>query len=803
ENVSGNHAVRDEQHTNANARWVNSPRTDISDALLFYVDGVTVDAPVQNEKIITASGNIPNQFSLAGINKGASQLTKPANGQLEEVRIWDRARSSEQISDNMYGRLTGNFDQLLANYAFDTKMEGTSLSDSSRNSIELTDNNKKYFDQVLSTAPVSTEIPAVRSALTGVITGYEETLNSSPGIVEYGDFQKDDNGLIKGVLKRCYSYIDQDGNWHRVTGYKVGDLVSQWYSQVQFDPQVIGFIEGAPPVPGENNIPLALRPFRLSSSVGLSESEDVFYNYSVSKEAGWQDSITSALKFGLGISTVIAPFGIGLSFEASISAAFSSNWSVSGNRSESMNRGTGANRNRKFDTTLVPYKTISTGSGNASYHPGNIGSALVKSKTADVYLLRLAHNNALYGINWVPNPDIPEDVNIINFPINPNYIKQGTLDGKLGDSTDVHYPQAQSAYGEYSYFKPKEAYKIKEAIEREKLELQAYFEDSSSISGISKDLDGVADITKKINSLGAIPGQTHLSAAANMLSGRLADQLGYENTSLGSAMKDIPVQKNLVNTYIWTMEGGYLADTSEVASCQQEVYSSGKSLKLGGSIGFAAKSGDSAPTFENTSMFGSDVSLTLTRSRAKKSDRSFSINAKMDIPTMSRYGYGGSDGLSLVDNHIEPGTVDAYRFMTFYLEPKAEHFNELFTTVIDPIWLDESGDPNAIALRQAMGNVDKAKPCWRIMHRVTYVSRILPKFTPEAPPSLEKTMAISGIESNYGLIKRFEPFVSGLTDITSFNNKIDDIVTRQMPEFIPHKQAIKGYLALYFGLSQS
>ena len=113
---------------------------------------------------------------------------------------------------------------------------------------------------------------------------------------------------------------------------------------------------------------------------------------------------------------------------------------------------------------------------------GNTGIALVKSKTADIYLLRLAHNNALVSISWQPNPDIPEDVNIIPFPINPLYTKQGVLDGKFGETTDSHYPQAQGAYGEYSYFKPREAYRLKKDIEREKAALQSYFEDSFVVS---------------------------------------------------------------------------------------------------------------------------------------------------------------------------------------------------------------------------------------------------------------------------------------------------------------------------------
>ncbi|MFH8336339.1 hypothetical protein [Streptomyces sp. AM6-12] len=32
----------------------------------------------------------------------------------------------------------------------------------------------------------------------------------------------------------------------------MGDLVTEWVGQAQFDPQLMGYIEGAPPVPSEN-----------------------------------------------------------------------------------------------------------------------------------------------------------------------------------------------------------------------------------------------------------------------------------------------------------------------------------------------------------------------------------------------------------------------------------------------------------------------------------------------------------------------------------------------------------------------
>ncbi|PJF20302.1 MAG: hypothetical protein CUN56_16855, partial [Phototrophicales bacterium] len=95
-----------------------------------------------------------------------------------------------------------------------------------------------------------------------------------------------------------------------------------------------------------------------------------------------------------------------------------------------------------------------------------------------------------------------------------------------------------------------------------------------------------------------------------------------------------------------------------------------------------------------------------------------------------------------------PGKVDAYRFMTFYLEPQSSNFEDLFGKVIDPIWLEQSNHPNAIALRQANQSNKKPK-CWRVFHRVTFVSRILPDFPLPTAPPLEKKMVDLNIASNY------------------------------------------------------
>ncbi len=322
-----------------------------------------------------------------------------------------------------------------------------------------------------------------------------------------------------------------------MTGYKVGNPISQWYGQAQFAPQVIGYLEGPPPVPEENfpvgkDADVDTYAYKLNNSLSFNQVEEVSYNYSTSKEAGWNVAVDSGMKAGIGTRILMAPLGFGISFKVKAGLGTASNWDTSGNRSQSYERGTSVNTERTLDAALAGYDNGTPGAGRY-YKLGNTGYALVKSKTADIYLLHLAHNNALVSISWQPNPDIPEDVNILPFPINPLYIKQGTLDGKFSETTNEHYPQTQSAYGQYSYFKPREAYQLKKQIDLEKMELKVYFEDSFDVAKTKASFNAAAALTGIVQLAAFFPGVGPLiTSGFNQVAGQIATQVAYNNTEL-------------------------------------------------------------------------------------------------------------------------------------------------------------------------------------------------------------------------------------------------------------------------------
>jgi len=763
------------------AQWVKNPDPQGS-SLTLYQNGI----PVPIETFTPQNNWGEKQFTLGGIYQNTELLLEPFAGTMEEVRIWKIARTQEQIQDNLFSRIKGEKQDLIANYTFDLESE-TDLFDQSLmgNHLTLGVNDAKPMS-VLSTAPISEDIAIIRSALAGVKTQFHDTIHSSPGVQEYSDLQYDIDGNLMGIQKRCYSYI-KDGQWHLLTGYKVGNLITEWIGQVQADPQIIGYIEGAPPVPSENltGVNVDMDPYD-GTAIQLVEADSVNYIYSSSKESGFDMSMEMVARLGfsqrasggIGFETEIADvttlIGAKATFESSQGSMGEASVSYGYNTTK-VSRLQTWGAWEKIGSELNPYV-------GRRYIPNNVGLALVQSDTMDVFALRLAHNNALVSYRFLPNPDIPKDWNIITFPINPTYTKQGTLDGKIGlkedggIQPDPHYPSAAS-YGQWSYFKPIEAYSMKKRIERQRQELTTYYDQYSTFQNVSFQASG---------SLDELPGQKMAT-------------------------------RNLVNTYVWTADGGFFSESTDVMEATSETTTGNYSFQgmAGLSVDLNLKLGV-ATSFQIDALFGGHVATTKTKGR--ETEKSFGLEVEVDVErdiqlyanteTLKTKYHGQFDPeeLAVYDaqgNPIkQPGKVDAYRFMTFYFEPTTENFEDFFGKVVDPIWLEQSSEPNAIALRQA--NQGEKKPsCWRVLHRVTFVSRILPEIVAQNAPPLEKAIRAANIESNWELIKKLEPFVQTKTqDFVTFSDAVRAAIATYFPELKGHEEALIQYMALYFGLNE-
>lgn len=760
---------------NGPLEWVKDSDPQSSGLTLYRNDIGTL----ATEKI-TGLAAAQNQFALGALANTAKQ--EFFNGELEEVRIWKTPRTREQIEDNLFRRINGEYDLLIAYYTFDAE-EGDKLTDNALRGNHLKVEGTSNY--ILSTAPVGDDAPIVRSALAGVRTPFSGFIHATPAVHEYADMQMDSRGELIGVFKRCYGFI-QNNALNLLTGYKVGDLAVEWIGQVQFAPQLIGFIEGAPPVPSENltqpSVEMIgdLDDYNETSTVEFAQAEETTYNYSASKEVGRGLEVEMALKFGFKSQTDV---GVALA-AASLSSIeeskvlvglrgkFESMWSWAEQASFGTTRETGKTTSLELRGRYTTPEENEKEPFGRRFIPNNTGLALVQSETADVFALRLKHNNALISFTMRPNPDIPKDWNILHFPINPRYVKQGTLDGKVGPMADADYPNALNYSNDVSYFKPVEAYSLKNRIQKDEKELETYFNQFNA-----------KDKGRKVY----LPSESAL-----------------ELTEMAELKKKM--RRNLVNTYVWTADGGLFAETQQTMEMQTET--SGGSYEFRGAGGIDLQIGFAifkvAAQFELNAMYVGQHKLEI--SKTKESKTAFQLNVSVDKVERDIYEREANNTKTIkLDPDGKPVKtpykVDAYRFMSFYLEPNSDHFDLFFNKIVDPIWIEQSDDPAAQALREARQE-GKKPPCWRVMHRVTYVSRVLPLLDNTAPPSLEKALQTLDIESNYELIKQLEPYVSNrLGSFPEFTEAVRETIRQNLPELQPHTQEVILYMSQYFGIT--
>jgi hypothetical protein len=92
------------------------------------------------------------------------------------------------------------------------------------------------------------------------------------------------------------------------------------------------------------------------------------------------------------------------------------------------------------------------------------------------------------------------------------------------------------------------------------------------------------------------------------------------------------------------------------------------------------------------------------------------------------YATGNADGLSgNLEPYNRPGKTKLFRTYAFYLQPKPQNADDFWNTVVDLNWLNNSNDPDAIALLGAK-KANNSVP-WRLFYRVTYSERFLPPIT--------------------------------------------------------------------------
>ena len=603
-------------------------------------------------------------------------------------------------------------------------------------------------------APVERDLPCCRVIPSNRTYPQNENISNTSCAIEYGEVQVDANGELQGVMKRCQAFMVTDGTVYLQNGFKVGETELKYIGQVQTKPTLIGYIEGPPPVPSEN---LTVNDSRTddyagTSSIQLLKSDTDAYHYSGSSDTYLDMSLDTKFglyygtetKAGVGVSQEVfkleGKLGIHLKRESSFGwkSSVESGASTTINSKNSLDCCGFWEVKKDYDNSGTPrYLNPEVGQ---RYLPNNMGYALVKSGTADLFSMCLRSTGATVNYVIRANPNIPEDWNIIMFPLNPYYVKNGTLDGMVGLETDPDYPAAIN--GEPgSYFNPIDAYALKQTIDQEKETLKTFF-----------------------NQISTTPQST-------------TQAMDLPENALLRNWDDKISSRNIVNTYVWTAQGGMYAEEEQYQDVKKVTHGGifTVSLKLGIYGSLSLRGGGAGLDVEADILFGPRWETSIVSSEENAS--SFGMNVNVS-------GEGWLNKWNKESEKYEefdcPGKVDTYRFMSYYLSPATNNFGTFFNDVVDPAWLNNSNVPNAIALKQAEQTENSV---WRILHRVTFVSRIPPayKSSPDESPEPGVKKPIN-IDFNQWLIELLNKHLSSShPERAAIDTAVDTVLDTDLP----------------------
>ena len=87
------------------------------------------------------------------------------------------------------------------------------------------------------------------------------------------------------------------------------------------------------------------------------------------------------------------------------------------------------------------------------------------------------------------------------------------------------------------------------------------------------------------------------------------------------------------------------------------------------------------------------------------------------------YASGRAGLTGKLEPYNRPGKTSLFRMYTYFLQPKQDNSDVFWNKVIDPIWLENSIEPDAAAMRSAHDNPSLP---WRLLYRITHSERFLP-----------------------------------------------------------------------------
>jgi hypothetical protein len=180
------------------------------DSIKYYVNGSEVAS-------VHWTGNLVQNSDIAAIgNISLGSANEQFFGYIDEVRIWEVARSQSEIQNNMYD-LPNPTNQygLLAYYKFDgnyNNIQGNSTYNGIPEGSQLEDITNPYFFGTVSNPPVTVTV-SISASNNPVCQGTSVTFTANP--VNGGNspfYQWKVNGINQGIDSQTYTYSPLNGD---------------------------------------------------------------------------------------------------------------------------------------------------------------------------------------------------------------------------------------------------------------------------------------------------------------------------------------------------------------------------------------------------------------------------------------------------------------------------------------------------------------------------------------------------------------------------------------------------------------
>ncbi len=664
-------------------------------------------------------------------------------GRIAELRVWGLSLDADEVAMNAISVLSGREPGLLAYYPL-RDGAGAEMRDYSGNSNHVTLPDTTLWQPC--GAPIAVLGDAIPIPTRDAVVGSEySTIGIRPGTTDE-----------KYPMMRRFLAVESRSGLRLFSDQRVEELELLWVGNAQYQPTLLGFIEGAPPVPSEN---LTIEDnYNGATSVELTMSSDTSYSWSWQKSDGdgahnqiffGVDSVSYA---GVGVMTKLGATKFGLAATVDNVGTETDAATVTSSSSAAMTDRLALRGQKELQPRFAKL--------GPRFIPKNVGYALVISGLADVFITRLRKSGRMVGYQVIPTPDVPLDINTISFLINPTYTMNGSLDGMTGSAaaSQQYYPQVPSMRAQFgslypaSYYRLDEAYALKNAIEADDKRRESYFANFDARSNKQWFAEGLSTESAPAPITTTAPSGSIQAAPAASTTAQQQEQIDKRRSQISAAtgergftaqhglstwiarldaVRQYANKRNIVNTYVWDADGGLRSEAEQFASTIQ--YSIGCSLSVTTNVGLQWNQSWGAAATELTSQHTHQTSQVFSKNSSKS--QGFALQVNLD-------GVESRGVTDYNDVPIAPGEkVSRYRFLSFFLEGSTKNFNDFFQTVVDPQWLQGNSE-GARALRQV--DRRRANKAWRILHRVTYVERpALSGFGDERRPVVDASQAPS------------------------------------------------------------